>query len=114
MVWDNRIPTDTSRFQPIVSSSSSSRNSAAFRAHAPWAVHTLELDSAPGLRAVRIWPKPDRKDARFTSSGSRNRGLFLCAALTGLRIGEILALRWQDIDFQTGKLSVAHSSHRSF
>ena len=38
--------------------------------------------------------------------------LFLCVALTGLRVGELLALRWQDIDFIGSGLSVSHSLWR--
>ena len=32
--------------------------------------------------------------------------LFAVAAVTGMRIGEILALRWQDVDLDAKKLTV--------
>ncbi|HWP42746.1 MAG TPA: site-specific integrase [Blastocatellia bacterium] len=38
--------------------------------------------------------------------------LFLTVALTGLRLGEILALRWRDVDVDRGKLSVRHNLWR--
>jgi integrase len=41
-----------------------------------------------------------------------HRVLFLCLALTGLRIGEVLALRWQDVDGQAAKLTVTHNLWR--
>jgi integrase len=36
-------------------------------------------------------------------------GLFLCALRTGLRLGELLALEWDDIDFHGGFLNVRRS-----
>ena len=41
-----------------------------------------------------------------------HRPLFLCLALTGLRIGELLALRWQSIDFENNRLTVTHTLWR--
>lgn len=38
------------------------------------------------------------------------RGIVICL-YTGLRIGELLALRWEDIDFTKGKLTVNHTCH---
>ena len=40
------------------------------------------------------------------------RALFLCVALTGLRMGELLALRWQDVYLGGSQLSVSHSLWR--
>src|SRR5262249_41438866 len=40
------------------------------------------------------------------------RLLFLCVAITGLRVGELLALRWQDVDFTGARLSVNHNLWR--
>ena len=31
------------------------------------------------------------------------------AALTGLRIGEVLAIRWEDVDFESGRLTMPHT-----
>jgi integrase len=38
--------------------------------------------------------------------------LYLTAALTGLRIGELLALRWRDVDWVAGRIRVAESYTR--
>jgi integrase len=38
-----------------------------------------------------------------------DRALFLVAAMTGLRQGELLALRWQDVDWAAGKIRVRRS-----
>jgi integrase len=40
------------------------------------------------------------------------RPLYLTAAMTGLRQGELLALRWQDVDFKAGRVRVADSYSR--
>ena len=38
--------------------------------------------------------------------GSRCHPVFALAILTGLRRGELLALRWQDVDLERGELTV--------
>jgi integrase len=38
--------------------------------------------------------------------GLRRRVLYLCAVQSGLRQGELLALRWKDVDFEARKLRV--------
>jgi integrase len=40
------------------------------------------------------------------------RTLFTVIAITALRIGELLALRWFDVDFAGGKLRIAHNLWR--
>ena len=35
-----------------------------------------------------------------------NRSLFQCAMLTGARLGELLGLKWRNVDFQTQKLEI--------
>jgi integrase len=39
----------------------------------------------------------------------RHRALWITALGTGLRQGELLALRWEDVDLETGRLRVRHS-----
>jgi integrase len=47
--------------------------------------------------------------------GRVERPLYLGAAMTGLRQGELLALRWEDIDWVAGRIRVAESlSRREF
>ncbi len=44
--------------------------------------------------------------------GDRLEALYVTAAGTGLRQGELLALRWQDVDLERGELAVRHSLRR--
>ncbi len=44
------------------------------------------------------------------SKKSKLKGIVLCL-YTGLRIGELLALTWEDIDFRKGRLSVTKTCH---
>ena len=44
------------------------------------------------------------------SKKSKLKGIILCL-YTGLRIGELLALTWDDIDFQKGQLAVTKTCH---
>jgi len=50
---------------------------------------------------------PDQARAFLdTSRGDRLEALYLVAITTGLRQGELLGLRWSDIDLEAGKLAV--------
>ena len=40
------------------------------------------------------------------------RTLFTCVAMTGVRVGELLGLRWSNVDFGRGELSITHSLWR--
>lgn len=44
--------------------------------------------------------------------GATERGLYLTAAMTGLRQGELLALRWRDVDWLAGLIRVRRSYTR--
>ena len=66
--------------------------------------------------AVRL-PKRERKDINYLDSGgikhfleiareSKHFAAFYLTLNTGLRRGELLALRWADLDFATGQLAV--------
>lgn len=48
-------------------------------------------------------------DQLIAAAKAGDRPLFLVAALTGLRQGELLALRWRSVDFITGMLHVRQS-----
>ncbi len=50
------------------------------------------------------------EDYVLTAKKKSYIGILLCL-YTGLRIGEVLALEWTDIDFKTGILSVSKSCH---
>ena len=45
-------------------------------------------------------------------AGDRLEALYVTAAGTGLRQGELLGLRWQDVDLDRGELSVRHTLQR--
>jgi integrase len=51
---------------------------------------------------------------RFLQAARTDRleALFVAAFTTGLRQGELLALRWEDVDFETGTLSVSRQVQR--
>ncbi len=53
---------------------------------------------------------PEEVHALVRASGDEQDGaLFLTAAMTGLRMGELLALRWRDVDFATQMMRVTAS-----
>jgi integrase len=65
-------------------------------------------------------PVPKRTDIEFyspeevhalvrASADEQDGALFLTAAMTGLRMGELLALRWRDVDFATQTMRVTAS-----
>lgn len=59
----------------------------------------LRFLDGPELEAVlRVVPDDSR--------GATERCLFLVAAMTGLRIGELLGLRWRDLDWKAQKIRV--------
>ena len=47
----------------------------------------------------------------LTSNKSNYIGIVICL-YTGIRLGELLALTWEDIDFQTGIMSITKTSYR--
>lgn len=50
------------------------------------------------------------EEAALAAKKDKYRGIILCL-YTGLRIGELLALRWNDIDFEKNILSVTKTCH---
>lgn len=63
-----------------------------------------EILNAHELRRIRELAQRDCEDARST-------GLLLCM-YTGLRLGEICALRWSDIDVKRRTICVSHTLQR--
>ncbi len=83
--------------------------------------HALEMnviarnvaDATKPPRAVRpqvtVWNAEQAKRFLLAARGDRFYLLWLVALTTGMRRGELLGLRWQDIDLQRGVLHVRHS-----
>lgn len=66
-----------------------------------------------GVRYKASVLTPDQAKAFLSSiAGTRYEGLYTTALTTGLRRGELLGLRWSDIDFEKGMLQVNHSLER--
>jgi integrase len=73
-------------------------------------------DGAQGPRATRaemkVWT-PEEAEAFLTSTGEHPaHALYTLALTTGMRQGELLGLRWQDVDLDAGTLRVRRSLQR--
>ncbi len=67
----------------------------------------------PAVREVSCFSSPEQKkieQAVLSSKKNKFFGILLCL-YTGLRIGELLALKWSDIDMPKGLLTVSRSCH---
>lgn len=74
----------------------------------PWAVPPVQLLREPPGR-VRVLSK-DEERKLLAASGPRLRLVLLIALNTGMRRGEILGLRWRDVDLEHGFLRVERSA----
>ena len=57
-----------------------------------------------------------RQQARVllrAAHGQRLEALYVLALTTGMRLGELLGLRWRDVDLEAGKLQVRHTLVRT-
>ena len=72
------------------------------------------LVSPPRGRPVEIEPFDPEEARRFLEviRGDRLEALYTVALAVGLRQGEALGLRWQDIDLRAGTLAVRNSLQR--
>lgn len=73
------------------------------------------LASAPPRVSRELHPLSAEQVRSFlaATAGDRHGPLFTVAVATGLRLGELLALRWADIDDVNGTLAVRHTLDRS-
>jgi integrase len=55
-----------------------------------------------------VWT-PQQVRSIIDNVAGQYRPLFVCAALTGVRLGELLGLQWKHIDFSSGKLRIEQS-----
>lgn len=60
-------------------------------------------------REVQVWDEEEAARLLEAASGHRLFALFRLALATGMRIGEIAALRWEDVDFERGRIRVART-----
>lgn len=76
----------------------------------------LPYDPSAGVKAppvpkreMTVWTKDEAE--RFLAAANENRfgALFRLTVMTGMRQGELLGLRWSDVDFETGMVQVTHS-----
>ncbi len=76
--------------------------------------NVVTLVDAPRAKRHQITPlTPDQGRALLTAvQGHRLEGLYRVALSLGLRLGEALGLRWEDIDLDTGTLRVAVALQR--
>jgi integrase len=76
--------------------------------------NVARLVDRPRIQRKRINPLTPEEARKFLASihGHRLEALFSVALALGLRQGEALGLRWDDIDFKTGILRVSHQLQR--
>jgi integrase len=69
---------------------------------------------APGLKPEEIQPLQEEEVRRLlhTVAGDRYEAFFVLALATGMREAELLALRWQDIDWERARVRCRATLHR--
>ena len=63
-------------------------------------------------REMRYLAPDQAKALLAAAAGHKDEALFVTALMCGLRRGELLGLRWQDVDLDGGRLHVRHALHR--
>ncbi len=71
----------------------------------------VELPEKKSVREKHVLT-PEQISQLLSVLGEPVRTMFLLAILTGLRVGEILGLRWKDLDFGSGQLRVEQACYR--
>lgn len=66
---------------------------------------------APKYEAVMLTPEQVSRVLR-AADASPFAGIYRLAPLTGMRLGEILALQWTDVDLERGRIYVRHTARR--
>ncbi|MGH2865061.1 MAG: tyrosine-type recombinase/integrase, partial [Solirubrobacteraceae bacterium] len=84
-----------------------SYDAARFDFYSPEEIHTLVATAARGAhRDPRRPAVSDTERALRAAEDSQDAAIYLTAALSGLRRGELLALRWEDVDFEQSSIRV--------
>jgi len=68
----------------------------------------VEVPRAPHHEITPLTPEQAHRLIE-ASADDRHRALWITALGTGMRQGELLALRWEDVDLDTGRLRVRHT-----
>ena len=75
--------------------------------------NVARLANAPSLTTARskgpemtVWTPEQLSQFLRSIVGNRNEALFRLLALTGIRRGEAIGLRWSDVDFRLGHVSI--------
>lgn len=73
--------------------------------------NVAQLVELPSVKRERVKPLSPSDARTFLSAIAESRwdALYSIAIAMGLRLGEILALRWEDVDLERGVLSVNHT-----
>jgi integrase len=83
-----------------------------------WAVSVDLLPKNPATRVKQpkwtpkertVWNAEEARRFLATAESDTHRALWVVALATGLRRGELLGLRWQDLDLDAGRLTVKQS-----
>lgn len=76
--------------------------------------NVAEATSPPGVkkREIRVLTLEEQHHFLEAAKGERLYPAFLLALASGLRLGELLGLRWQDVDWQRGGISVNQALQR--
>jgi integrase len=79
--------------------------------------NVARLASAPSLTTARarapemtVWTPGELSRFLESIDGNRNAAMFRLLALTGMRRGELVALRWSDLDLARGTMTVKQAS----
>ena len=75
--------------------------------------NVARLANAPSLTTarskgpeMRVWSPDELTQFLASTEGNRNEALFRLLAMTGMRRGEVVALRWSDVDLAGRRLTV--------
>ena len=63
----------------------------------------------PAHAEMKVWDRSQVKRFLTMCQNDRLGSLYVVAVDTGMRQGELFALRWQDVDFNTGSIQIQHS-----
>ena len=64
---------------------------------------------ASSRREMQVWDAEQLAKFLTHVEGHRLQAAFHLAAMTGMRRGEVIGLRWHDIDFSAGRIAIRHT-----